>query len=296
MSENALSVLQPGIDARTLAQLTGQDGAFNTQSNFARVRINTDYETEDEEGNTYSIPPGSFAVKDADGVEIYSKTAVLRPLLNRLQYRRYDPKGGPDAKGATVAKTILVAALGFGGEEALDDQGGIACGKLSKRDAAKGVLSAAQQLIQEQTKAYRYVYGLLTMTGVDKHGATVELVDYPVLFRMRGVNYMPIGEVFDKIGSKKGSMQSYPLSMSLKKDKNGDTVFFRIQYEYDPKAPLPLTQGVLDTIREAVEEVEDHNSDVRKKYSKARKGGSRRPANDNEGSALADDFLESEAA
>lgn len=294
---HALATLGVGMDARTLAQLTGQDGAFNTHSQFARVRINTDYEVEDEEGTTYAIPPGSFAVKDVDGNEVYAKTATFRPLLNRLQYRRYDPRGGPDGKGATVAKTILVAALGFAGEEAVDDQGGIACGKLSKKDAAKGTLSAAQTLIQEQTKAYRYVYGLLTMSAVDRTGAPVELVEYPVLLRLRGVNYMPIGETFDKITSRKGSMQAYNLALSLKKDKNGDTVFFRIQIEYDAKAPLPLTQGIIDTIKEAALEVEDHNADVRKKYVKARGGKGARfvPAND-EGTPLGDDFLEGEAA
>lgn len=285
----ALALTGGDVDFRALAQLTGQDGAFSNASAFPRLRINTDFVTEDEDGTEYQLTPGAFVVADPEGRDIYAKTVKFRPLLNRFQYRRYDPKGGPDGKGATVAKTILISGFGSNGEEPIDDAGGVACGRLGKKEAAKGGLSVAQETIQAQTKAYRYVYGMVTIDGTLRDGTPAALEGYPCLLRMRGSNFMAIGDVFDSLAARKRLMQSVNLTLTTKREKNGDTTYYVIKYEYDAKEVLPLNETVVATIKDVLSEIEDHNKAVLEKHKTARKAP---PRNVGGSSDLGSDFFE----
>lgn len=297
--DNLPTLVEGTLDTRALGQLLGQDGAFQTSSVFPSLRINYDDVRKNEDGEEILLKRGHFVVNDPDGREVFAKTVKFRPLCNRFQYRRFDPKAGPDGKGATVAKSILVASFGLGGDEPIDDAGGIACGKLRGK-AAKGILSAAQQTVQQETKAYRLVWGYVTLDGETAEGEPVSLVDYPVQMRLRGVNYRPIGEVFEALKNRGKPLFSATLTLKTRRENNGGTVYFVIEYEHDPRENLPLTAADVEIARQVLEEIEATNKPIIEKHKQARRKGGGAPFDEPRdlfgGSDLGDDFLEGEAA
>ena len=51
------------------------------------------------------VPLGAFKLKDADGIEVYSRTATLRLFAQRQQWTQWDSDAG------TMHKTVMVSAL-----------------------------------------------------------------------------------------------------------------------------------------------------------------------------------------
>ena len=253
MAQELTTVTQEELEA--FLKASGQN-ADEGGTRIPRVRVNKD--GEDDAGNT--IPVGTFAVSQ-NGVVIYGKTATLRVIKNAYQYSVYD-----ETENKYINQTILFPSFN---DEAIDELGTIACGKISKKkldNVSKEVLDA-----QKKIKCYRYVYGLLTMDGVDAQGNKTNIKDLPVQFRLSGSNFMPIQqEALDLITKRKLMWSQVPLKLGTKRQKQGTNVWYEIVIEPDFDNLVQITPEDISASKLFNEIVGEFNNSVLAKYKKAK--------------------------
>lgn len=262
---NALSTISDAFSPE-IAALLGQN--INGGGNILpRLAPNADHVVEID-GQEYSVPAGAFKVRDEAGNTVYSRKVTFRPIMQRFHWAKYDEKGN-DGKGGYVAYSLYVPDHKT---DPLDDQGGIACGKLrgkAARDEAN--LSEAQKAVQKAVQSFRLVWGLVTLTGTTATGQEVTLTDYPVELRCRGVNYMPFSEqVEDKLTRAKRMLPQAELNLSTTRHKKGQTTYYVIGYEMDPTKVLPITPSVVEAIQKFAEHAKVWNEGIMEKHKAAR--------------------------
>jgi len=197
-----------------IMRLSGQDDNPNarTDSGLPRLKINRDPENDDG----LTLPVGAFFVPDADGVFVYAKEALFRPFLSYLQYQTYDP-----VTEKYTCKSIIIKNFG---EEAIDTEGGIRCGKLTRKQLDG--LSQDDLAIQRNIRCYRMLYGTISMKGVTADGTARTIKDYPVLWRATGSAFMPIGDAITTFKDNKKLMHQHLMHLSLKREKKGSNVYY----------------------------------------------------------------------
>ena len=173
------------LSKEEIMRMTGQDdGSIISSGNLSRLTINR--AAEDDDGNQLSA--GVYTVYDS-GIEakVYSikdKAIQFRPFINAYQYMQYDPDNNSYPCSSVVFKSWK--------EEPIDTNGGVRCGKVIGKD--KEQLTQAEIDAQRNIKCYRLVYGLLSMDGTTATGDATTIDAMPVLFRVTGSNFTPIGE------------------------------------------------------------------------------------------------------
>lgn len=264
MSNELINV--EGMSDAQLAALTGQDGAMLMQprddGGFPRLRVNADHE--DDEGKP--LKAGTFAIYFGDR-NWYADTVVFRPFINGFQYLQWDPRGGKDKKGAYVNKSIVIRSFK---EEAIDELGTVACGKIKNLEG----LSADVAERQKQIKCFRLVMGRISgefRDGPSKEAETRVFEDHPVLLRLRGSNFMPIGDVFQEMSKSKKLIFQHNLHLSLKREKAGQTVYYVIQPKLDDTKVLPFGESEMKTFQEFDGLIKDVNKGIWKAHEAALK-------------------------
>lgn len=195
-----------------IAELTGQSQG-QAKSGFPRIIINK--LGEDDSGN--AIPIGFYQMSQ-DGRALFGKPILFRPFFNMYKYSVYD---GTENKYTN--QSILVKNFG---EEAVDELGGVACGRVPRKKWEG--LSAAEQAKQKAIKCYRVMYGVTTFDGVDNKGEKHSVDAVPALLRLSGDNFMPIQEVLDALNKAKVSMLNYNIELTTKRKKNGTNVYYQM--------------------------------------------------------------------
>jgi hypothetical protein len=254
MANELTTITQADLDE--LIKVSGQQNEQG-KNYIPRVRINRD--GEDDAGK--QIPVGTFAVTQ-DGKSVYSKTAILRVLKNAYQYSVFN-----EEEKRYTNQTIIFSSFN---DEAIDEQGTVACGKIAKRKL-EGV---TEDVLKEQKriKCARLVYGLLTMDGVDADGNKVPLVELPVLFKMTGSNFMPIGqEALDVIQKKKLLWSQVPIVLGTKRQKVGSNVFYNLIIEPDFANIKQITREDIEHTKMFNEMVTEFNQGIIKKYQEAKR-------------------------
>lgn len=242
------------LSPEQLLALTGQAQANTNYSDFPRVTINKLGEDEQER----AIPVGAYMVSQ-DGKAVFGKPILFRPFLNAYQYAVYDAASNTYPNKSIIFKSFR--------EEAVDELGGVACGKVSakKREG----LTPDQLAIQKAIKCYRTVYGLVTFTGTTADGQSVDITDLPVKFRLSGDNFMPIQDVLDELSKKKLSMLNYQIELSTKRKKNGTNVYYQmVPALKDTYVPIRKEDwGILASFQDAID---TENKAIIDKHHKAR--------------------------
>lgn len=271
---NQLATIDNNTNFDDIAKFTGQDNQGGGPS-LPRLSVNRDYENDDGE----PLKPGTFTIV-YEGRPIYMNSVKFRSFINAYQYSHWDQ---PTEK--YINKTIIFKNFR---DEAIDELGGIRCGKIAKANVA--TLSAAQMEAQKAVKTFRLVYGTVTADAVDSKGVAVNLKDFPVMFRMRGVNFMPIGEVFDLFTKQKKPIFQHELTITTSKNKKGDTVYWTFNYVPDFKNTRNLTADDIQLLKDFQEVIEVENKAVREKHDAAVRGHSFTAEAEQVVSSLADDF------
>jgi hypothetical protein len=235
-----------------IAKLTGQ----NVVKGPAIPTMTINRESVDDKEN--NIPVGTFAISQGD-MTVYGKTATIRPFINTYQYRLYDAK-----EGKTTNRTIQFKNWG---EEAIDEKGGLKCGKVTGK-AAQG-LSEAEKAKNDAVKCYRYVYCTVSLNGVTASGEKTEVTNVPARLKLRGVNYMPIGNAFDAIGALKRPIFDFNIGLSLSRQKNGATTYYLMGVDPDLKNVLKMTQEDWDTFDLFQQLIERENNYISEKHVEA---------------------------
>lgn len=251
---NAVTVYS-GLSDEELMALTGQGQAQRPK--LPRLTVNK--EGVDEHEN--AIPVGTFQISQGEAHALYAKTAVFRPFINTYQYSIYDAN-----EKKTTNRSIHIKNWS---DEAVDEKGGIRCGKVPNKQAAS--LSAEEQEKNKLIKCARHIYGTVTLSGVDEKGTPGEVVSLPVKMKLSGSNFMPFGDAFNLINSLKKPMFRFNFNLSLSRKKNGATTWYVVDIEPDLKSNLPFTADDQELCVQFQQMIDKENEYILGKYREALK-------------------------
>ena len=226
-------------------------------------RLTINRNPEDDEGN--QLPMGSYAVFNSEiGQIVYGKPVSFRPFLSTMQYMQYSPE-----KEEYVNRSIIFKNWK---EEAIDIQGGTRCGKIPQRDWEKLGLTNEELANQRTIKCYRLVFGQVTFDGHTADKTEVKVKDYPVLWRVTGVQFNPVGNALQVITERKKLMFNCSLNLDSQKKKNGSNVYYVSSIKVDADASIKFSKEDEITLGKFQTIINEENNDVLDLYKNAGKG------------------------
>ena len=247
------------LSKEEIMQMTGQDdGSIISSGTLSRLTINRS--AEDDDGNALSA--GVYTVYDSSIEDrVYSikdKPIQFRPFINSYQYMEYDPNNNSYPCSSVIFKSWK--------DEPLDTNGGVRCGKVIGKD--KEQLSEAEIDAQKNIKCYRLVYGLVSFDGTTSKGEPATVDSMPVLFRVTGSNFTPIGEALKSLKGRESLMQNHLLNLKTTRKKAGSNVYYVSQISVDNKE-VDFTQKDLEHMDMFRALIEEENARVSEKYQNA---------------------------
>ena len=247
------------LSKEEIMRMTGQDdGSIISTGTISRLTINR--AAEDDDGNQLSS--GVYTVYDsAIQAKVYSTkdTAIqFRPFINAYQYMEYDAENNNYPCSSVVFKSWK--------DEPIDTNGGVRCGKVIGK--AKEQLTQAEIDSQRNIKCYRLVYGLVSMTGATATGDATTVDALPVLFRVTGSNFTPIGESLKSLKGRDSLMQNHLLNLTTNRKKAGSNVYYVSQVNIDNKE-IPFTQKDLEHMDMFNDLIAEENTRVSTKWQTA---------------------------
>ena len=247
------------LSKEEIMKMTGQDdGSVINTGTLDRLTINR--AAEDDDGNQLSA--GVYSTYDPSiESRVYSikdKPIQFRPFINSYQYMEYDADNNNYPCTSVIFKQW--------NEEAIDSSGGVNCGRVRGKD--KEQLTQAQIDAQRNIKCYRLVYGLLSMDATTPTGEPTKVENLPVLFRVTGSNFIPIGESLKSLKGRDSLMQNHILNMTTKKRKAGSNVYYVSQVTIDTKE-VPFTQKDLEHMDMFNNLIQEENVRVSEKWKKS---------------------------
>ena len=253
------------LSKEEIMRMTGQDdGSIISTGTISRLTINR--AAEDDDGNQLSS--GVYTVYDsAIQAKVYSTkdTAIqFRPFINAYQYMEYDAENNNYPCSSVVFKSWK--------DEPIDSNGGVRCGKVIGK--AKEQLTQAEVDSQRNIKCYRLVYGLVSMTGATATGDATTVDALPVLFRVTGSNFTPIGESLKSLKGRDSLMQNHLLNLTTNRKKAGSTVYYVSSVSVDTKE-IPFTKKDLEHMDMFNALIEEENIRISEKYQNAHKNKER---------------------
>ena len=247
------------LSKEEIMQMTGQDdGSIISSGTLSRLTINR--AAEDDDGNALSA--GVYTVYDSSIEDrVYSikdKPIQFRPFINSYQYMEYDPNNNSYPCSSVIFKSWK--------DEPIDTNGGVRCGKVIGKD--KEQLSEAEIEAQRNIKCYRLVYGLVSFDGTTPKGEPATVDSLPVLFRVTGSNFTPIGEALKSLKGRESLMQNHLLNLKTTRKKAGSNVYYVSQISVDNKE-VDFTQKDLEHMDMFRALIEEENARVSEKYQNA---------------------------
>ena len=214
------------LSTEEIMKMTGQDdGSQMGSGTLPRLTINR--AAEDDDGN--ALRAGVYTIFDPESEDrvygLKDKPAQFRPFINAYQYMEYDANDNKYASTSVIFKSWK--------DEPIDTKGGVRCGKVIGKD--KDQLTDAEIAAQKSIKCYRLVYGLLSMDCTKANGEPTSVKDMPVLWRVTGMNFKPIGETLKGLKGRNSLMFNHVLNLSAKRKKSGDNIFYIASIDVDDK-------------------------------------------------------------
>jgi|TARA_R110000796_G_scaffold10299_3_gene34365 hypothetical protein len=247
------------LSKEEIMKMTGQDdGSVISTGTIDRLTINR--AAEDDDGNQLSA--GVFSTYDSSiESKVYSikdKPVQFRPFINAYQYMEYDPDNNNYPCSSVIFKSWK--------DEPIDTNGGIRCGKVIGKD--KEQLTQIQIDAQRNIKCYRLVYGLVSMDATTPTGEPVKVEAMPVLFRVTGSNFTPIGESLKSLKGRDSLMQNHLLNLTTIRKKAGSNVYYVSQVNIDNKE-VPFTAKDLEHMDMFNALIAEENTRVSTKWQNA---------------------------
>ena len=239
----------------------GQDDG-SKRVGIPRLTINRN--PEDDDGN--QLPMGAYSVFHNEvGQIVYGKPIKFRPFINTMQYMQYSPEQEEYTNRSIIFKNWK--------EEAIDIQGGTRCGKIPQREWEKLGLTTEELANQRTIKCYRLVFGLVTFDGHTADKTEIKVTDYPVLWRVTGVQFNPVGNALQTISERKKLMFNCVLDLDSQKKKNGSNVYYISSIKVNADASIKFTKDDEATLGKFQSIINDENAEVLDLYKNAQKSG-----------------------
>ena len=241
-----------------IKQAIGQDDGSNSGINIPRLGINRS--PEDDDGN--QLPVGHLFTYDASvGQNVFGKPATFRPFISAMQYMHYDPE-----KGEYVNRSIIFKNWK---EEAIDILGGVKCGKVPFKERPS--LTPEQLAEQRTIRCYRLLYGILSFKGKKANGEDHEVANLPVLWRVTGTAFAPVGSALDQVNKRKKLMFTTTFSIDSKRQKKGGNVYYTPEISVNADANLQMSKEDMETLTVFQDIINTENDEVVELYKVAKK-------------------------
>ena len=242
-----------------IKQAIGQDDGSSNGISIPRLGINRS--PEDDDGN--QLPVGHLFTYDSSvGQNVFGKPVTFRPFISAMQYMHYDPE-----KGEYVNRSIIFKNWK---EEAIDILGGTKCGKIPFKERPS--LTPEQLAEQRTIRCYRLLYGLLSFKGKKANGEDHTLANLPVLWRVTGTAFSPVGSALDQINKRKKLMFTTTFSIDSKRQKKGGNVYYTPEISVNADANLQMSKEDMETLSVFQDIINTENSEVVELYKVAKKG------------------------
>ena len=241
-----------------IRKITGQDEGLGNGINIPRLGINRS--PEDDDGN--QLPVGHlFAYDSSVGQNVFGKPVTFRPFISAMQYMHYDPE-----KSEYVNRSIIFKNWK---EEAIDILGGTKCGKIPFKERS----SLTPELLAEQRtiRCYRLLYGLLSFSGKKANGEDHTIANLPVLWRVTGTAFAPVGSALDQVNKRKKLMFTTTFSIDSKRQKKGGNVYYTPEISVNADANLKMSKEDVDTLSVFQDVINTENAEVVDLYKAAKK-------------------------
>jgi|TARA_S200000501_G_C20817058_1_gene741090 hypothetical protein len=249
MTNNEISNID-GLSQEQIMSMIGQEKS-STGNFLPKLAINRFPENDDGA----EVPVGSYGVyvPELDSMA-YGKPVTFRPFMNAYQYMKYDAEKNEYSNRSIIFKSWK--------DEAIDIQGGVRCGKIPAKELAN--LSDEERMKQKAIKCYRLVYGLVSFKGSLPGGTDAEVTNLPVLWKVTGSNFKPVGEAIESLRRRGKVMFNHTLTLKSKKKKAGSNVFYvsdisvdsdEVQFSDKEKEILLAFQDTINTENEEIVEL-----------------------------------------
>ena len=241
-----------------IMQAIGQDDGSSNGVNVPRLGINRT--PEDDDGN--KLPVGHLFIYDSGvGQNVFGKPVTFRPFISAMQYMHYDT-----GKSEYVNRSIIFKNWK---EEAIDILGGVKCGKVPFKERPS--LTPEQLAEQRTIRCYRLLYGLLSFKGIKANGQEHTIENLPVLWRVSGTAFSPVGSALDQINKRKKLMFSCTFSIDSKRQKKGGNVYYVPEISVNADANLQMSKEDVETLTVFQEVINTENTEVVDLYKTAKK-------------------------
>jgi len=257
MEKNEIANINKMSDEQIM-QAIGQDDGSKSGINIPRLGINRS--PEDDDGN--QLPVGHlFAYDSSVGQNVFGKPVTFRPFISAMQYMHYDPE-----KSEYVNRSIIFKNWK---EEAIDILGGTKCGKIPFKERS----SLTPELLAEQRtiRCYRLLYGLLSFSGKKANGEDHTIANLPVLWRVTGTAFAPVGSALDQVNKRKKLMFTTTFSIDSKRQKKGGNVYYTPEISVNADANLKMSKEDVDTLSVFQDVINTENAEVVDLYKAAKK-------------------------
>ncbi len=242
-----------------IKQAIGQDDGSSSGISIPRLGINRS--PEDDDGN--QLPVGHLFTYDSSvGQNVFGKPVTFRPFISAMQYMHYDPE-----KGEYVNRSIIFKNWK---EEAIDILGGTRCGKVPFKERTS--LTPEQLAEQRTIRCYRLLYGILSFKGKKANGEDHEVANLPVLWRVTGTAFAPVGSALDQVNKRKKLMFTTTFSIDSKRQKKGGNVFYIPEISVNADANLQMSKEDMETLTVFQDIINTENAEVVDLYKAAKKG------------------------
>ncbi len=244
-----------------IKQAIGQDDGSSNGISIPRLGINRS--PEDDDGN--QLPVGHLFTYDSSvGQNVFGKPVTFRPFISAMQYMHYDPE-----KGEYVNRSIIFKNWK---EEAIDILGGVKCGKVPFKERPS--LTQEQLAEQRTIRCYRLLYGILSFKGKKANGEDHEIANLPVLWRVTGTAFAPVGSALDQVNKRKKLMFTTTFSIDSKRQKKGGNVYYTPEISVNADANLQMSKEDMETLTVFQDTINTENAEVVDLYKAAKKGQS----------------------
>ena len=244
-----------------IKQAIGQDDGSSNGISIPRLGINRS--PEDDDGN--QLPVGHLFTYDSSvGQNVFGKPVTFRPFISAMQYMHYDPE-----KGEYVNRSIIFKNWK---EEAIDILGGVKCGKVPFKERPS--LTQEQLAEQRTIRCYRLLYGILSFKGKKANGEDHEIANLPVLWRVTGTAFAPVGSALDQVNKRKKLMFTTTFSIDSKRQKKGGNVYYTPEISVNADANIQMSKEDMETLTVFQDIINTENAEVVDLYKAAKKGQS----------------------
>lgn len=255
---NDLTTDIDNLSSDKLMALIGQETDSGGDSTILS-RLSINYESEDADGNL--IKRGLFKVDSQQHGVIYAEKVSFRPFFNTYQYKKYDEENEENNYKSVMFTSWTDAKPDTNGTES--------CGSVPR--SMRDDLDIAAKIEQDKITCFRNVFGLVTIKGKNSKGEDASLVNEPALYRVRGVNFLPIGEQLKSLSKRNKIMLNTVLEFfGTEKHTNGSVTYFVAKIK-DSNKDVKFSDEDKKVFNMFKEHIRNENEYVKKQYAEALK-------------------------